>query len=201
MGRDKEGLDLRQIAVLAAALAIGISIGVGLGALRWRLPLRHLQQARLWMIMQHAKQMPGGGTLVLGDSIVEQQRELELCGPTFNAGIGGYTAGQWRVSAGPLIEVLKPSRGVIALGTNDQQQSVPEQQFRENYAAILNQLRGVKVVAVGIRGGKLDTVIAALGVRVVPWPVAETDMLEDGLHLSPAGVATWQNAVREALCD
>jgi lysophospholipase L1-like esterase len=152
------------------------------------------------MIMQHATQMPGGGTLVLGDSIVEQQRALELCGPTFNAGIGGYTAGQWRISAGPLIAMLKPSRAVIALGTNDQQQSVP-QQFRENYAAILNQLRGVKVVAVGIRGGKLDTDIAALGVRVVPWPVAETDMLEDGLHLAPAGVAAWQKAVREALCD
>src|SRR5262249_50778369 len=115
--------------------------------------------------------------------------------------IGGYTAGEWRVPAGALIPMLKPSRAVIALGTNDQQQSVPAQQFRANYAAILNELRGVKVVAIGIRGGKLDRDIAALGVRVVPWPVAETDMLEDGLHLSPAGVATWQKAVREALCD
>jgi len=95
---------------------------------------------------------------------------------------------------------LASVRRVIALGTNDQRKSVPEQQFRENYAAIINQLKGVKVVAVGIRGGKLDRDIAALGVRVVPWPVAEMDMLEDGLHLSPAGVVAWQKAVREALC-
>ena len=77
---------LRDIVVLAAVLAIGLSIGVGLGALRWRSPSRHpAQEARLWMIMQHAKQMPGGGTLVLGDRIVEQP--LELCGSTFHAGI------------------------------------------------------------------------------------------------------------------
>jgi lysophospholipase L1-like esterase len=150
--------------------------------------------------MQHARQMPAGCTLVLGDSLVEQQRVLDLCGSAFNAGVGGYTAGQWAASAGLLIEMLKPARAVVALGTNDQLQSVSERQFREDYAAILDRLNGVEVVAVGTRGGLLDKEIASLGVRVVPWPVADADLMEDGLHLSPAGVAAWQKAVRQALC-
>lgn len=77
-------------------------------------------RARIAVILSHAAQMEPGCVLVIGDSITERIRFETLAGmPALNAGIGRATCKQWLPDAKSVIDAVKPSVVVLALGTND----------------------------------------------------------------------------------
>ena len=69
--------------------------------------------------------MPPGGTIVIGDSLIERQLLIDICGPTLNAGIEGATSADLRALAAEVILIAKPARVVFNIGTNDAYQRVP----------------------------------------------------------------------------
>src|SRR5262249_6089600 len=104
---------------------VAFSIGLGGGWARWKRPASHNKSYRHFIIREYAQQMPPGGTIVIGDSLVERQYLRDICGPTLNAGIGGATSADLQDLAPELVRIAKPARIVFNVGTNDVYQSVP----------------------------------------------------------------------------
>jgi lysophospholipase L1-like esterase len=161
--------------------------------------------------------------ILLGDSITEASTlPREICGHKIvNAGLNGASTasdlGTW------LIEALDGRRAaaiVVSLGTNDALKAQSTQGFEANYAALLAQLAQVtdqlSVLAIpGIdvqarvtaemqaeamsRIDGFNAVLPALaakrGASFIALPPMRTPHTIDGVHLSAAGYAAWDEAI------
>ncbi len=158
-----------------------------------------------WMVIsEHAEQAEPGVTLILGDSLVERQRIVDMCGPALNAGVIGSTTADMLPHVAPVILAAKPARIVLGIGVNDRRADVPLADFAARYDLILKDIGAIPSLVVGVYGGgpydaEVRRQAQARGLKYIPYPVGP-EMTIDGLHLSAAGAQVWRTAVRAALC-
>jgi hypothetical protein len=195
------------IVCLPVSLVLGALAGVAFGFHRWRQsPSAAFHQTES-IVLARAGDVAPGGIVVLGDSIVEQQQIDRLCGlPVLNAGISGARIGHYVGLTPRVLTLARPSRVVVALGTNDLRGRKPTSptEFEQQVQQVLAEA-GPRPIVVGVAGPQaksLNNVLAAAarargGVFVEPPPV---DLTSDGVHLSAAGKREWRRRV-EAACD
>src|SRR5262249_3117338 len=151
----------------------------------------------------YAEQMPAGGTLVVGDSIIEMQHLPDMCGPTLNAGISGATSADLQDVVPDLVGSAKPARVVFNVGHNDVSQAIPGEVLQKNVERMIAAAKGTTVLVVGVPGGRGDAFLKAAasrhGARFIAYPVTDLADTIDGLHLNASGAARWRAAVRSAL--
>jgi lysophospholipase L1-like esterase len=139
--------------------------------------------------------------VVLGDSITEMARLPEAIDghPVVNAGIGGATIGDFISLAPRLLDGVKPSLCVVALGANDALGA--NSAAGETYTRLLNALKPVCPHLLAYAVTPLDGSAAinlriraaanAAAVRFVETPVVAGSTLPDRIHLNAAGRRTW----------
>jgi lysophospholipase L1-like esterase len=145
--------------------------------------------------------------VVLGDSITEMARLPETIGdkPVVNAGIGGSTIQDFFALAPILLEGVKPSIIVVALGANDS----GSQTARQNYAALLSRLKKIcpNLLAVAVTplegvhliNSQIRAAAQSEGVRFVEIQVPEGSTLADHIHLNAVGSRKWTSAIVAAI--
>lgn len=141
-------------------------------------------RARIAVILSHAAQMEPGCVLVIGDSITERIRFETLAGmPALNAGIGRATCKQWLPDAKSVIDAVKPSVVVLALGTND------KGRWHDDYRKLARLADFAVEPADPARAAFVRSVI-----RSVPGPTSLV-----GLHPDATGARQWIAAVEQEL--
>jgi len=200
--------------VLVAALVIGLIFGgvAGLfaGWQRWKKPPTNHKIYRWKVIHEHASQASPGGTLIVGDSIIERQRIVDLCGPALNAGVGSLTAVELAPHMQRLMSVYRPARIVINVGVNDAAKGIDIARFKEALNAILEATANNPTLVVNIPSYGTEQPASAyqdavrrlvdqFGKMYIGYPVPHTQTI-DGIHLSKQGAKNWQRAVRRAVC-
>jgi lysophospholipase L1-like esterase len=139
-------------------------------------------------------------TVVLGDSIAEMNELDDLCGATFNAGVGGAAIEDLRRFAPAVIRMTRPARIVLAVGTNDVLLGGPHvARFRTAYAALIDSLPIAPFVLVGVERGDnafIRSEAERIGAAYVP-PVARS-LTYDGVHPTAAGLKLWRERVGAA---
>ena len=142
-------------------------------------------------------------TVVLGDSIAEMNNLDELCGTTFNAGVGGAAIEDLRRVAPAVLRSTRPTHIVLAIGTNDVLLGGDHvRHFRANYAALVDSLPVAPFALVGVGQGDNQFIQAEaewIGAAYVP-PIAKS-MTYDGIHPTAAGLKLWRERVGAACPD
>ncbi|MDA9408553.1 SGNH/GDSL hydrolase family protein [Bradyrhizobium sp. CCBAU 45384] len=177
---------------------------------------------RLFVIRDHLSQA-GDPIVFIGDSITESASlPSSICGrPVVNAGIGGASVQSYPQIASELLEEMKASLVVIALGTNDASKAMPPN-FREQYMQLVHlmQQHAAKIVLAGpppLGNGHLRTYfnedtlhrISGLIRDIAAENHFEYVDLEtalgadpatiDGVHLWAGGYEPWRTAMSEAI--
>ena len=164
------------------------------------------------VILAEATLSPSGGTVVLGDSIVEQSTISRDCG-ALNAGVGSATVAETLAFAPGVLAAAKPAKVLLAVGVNDAKAGMrtPLPEFRSKYDALTSLLgnRLVAIVAINpTEPGKknsaridLDRVAAENAIiagvaeaRMIPFippPRSVIGSTIDGVHPNVAGKAAW----------
>jgi lysophospholipase L1-like esterase len=192
--------------VVVSALAFGA--GIAVGWTRWKRHAANGKAYRSFIIREHARQMPPGGTLIMGDSLIERQLLLDICGPTLNAGIEGATSADLQPLVPEVIRAAKPARVVFNVGTNDAYQRVPGPELQAKIERMIAAARGATILVIGVPASLvgtdadvfLRTAASRYGARFIAFPVTNPTETSDGQHLNAAGAARWQATVRAALC-
>lgn len=140
--------------------------------------------------------------VVIGDSITEMARFPETIGdkPVVNAGIGGATIEDFETLASKLLDDSKPSEIVVALGTNNDAQTIGR-----DYAPLLSILKrfSPRILAVAIpspigadpRNAQIKAAANREGVAFIDSLIPAGSLLPDGIHLNAAGNRVWTSAV------
>ncbi len=181
----------------------------------------HMRRVHGWMDAS----VPDHAVIFLGDSIVQGLATAAVTSHAVNYGIGGTSAAQLAELI-PLYESLPRAQAIVlSTGINDiigGQTSALEQRYRQ----ILNQLPAtVPLVWSSVMPTRIKQISAAdidqanqiikalcqqrSGcIHVDAWTLfnnpshrLEQLLLEDGIHLSPAGYQLWIEALRLALAD
>jgi lysophospholipase L1-like esterase len=137
--------------------------------------------------------------VILGDSITEMAKLPDAIDghPVVNAGVGGASIGDFISLAPNLLDGVKPSLCVIALGANDVGSTAAE----TNYAALLSRLKAIcpKLLAYAatrlggsdLINGQIKAAAEANAVPFVEPPVPPGATLPDHIHLNAAGRQAW----------
>ncbi len=112
-------------------------------------PYRHpLQpphaQVREMAILSQAAEIDHPVTLMLGDSLTELAYLPSICQDTiFNAGVGNATLANTFALAQRVLKLIKPSKIIIAVGTNDAQTTIetPLEVFASQYKSLIEASR------------------------------------------------------------
>ena len=199
---------------VSALLAL-VSLG-----LAWRIRQAPTELAtyvvgRGYILIEQARNAPKGMTLIVGDSIVERAFHRDACGaPVFNAGISSAGLHDLAPLAAELSSILKPTRIILAIGTNDAAvgRVAPVSEWVRDYEKLLSSLPAdrVELVAIpAVEPGKAASAaidIAGLaaknralralalrrGVTFAPSVAMDTS---DGLHPTAAGAIAWRENV------
>lgn len=206
--------------MILLAVLVAISGLIGFAAARYL--YRHAPKydyhagfvRRAEIIKSVAHQIDPAQMAVIGDSIVEQQKLPHLCGlESLNAGMSGARASDIAELALPAIGAARPSRAVLAVGTNDFRDGRPVNgdHWKRNIQVILDQLPARPiVVGIGDLPNSSSQQIAAAnlflaaeasrrrGRFVAPLPA---NLTIDGIHPSVTGMREWQRRVQAACQD
>lgn len=165
--------------------------------------------------------------VVLGDSITEASAlPRAACGhPIVNAGLNGASTasdlGSWLVAA---LDGKRVSAIVVALGTNDALLARSAETYQASFASLLTQLSDVTdhlavlgIPAIDVKGNltaemqseamrRIDAFNALLpalaakhGANFIALPAMPSPHTIDGVHLSAAGYAVWNDAVLKGI--
>jgi lysophospholipase L1-like esterase len=176
-------------------------------------------EVRQFVIRSQLQQAGAGAVVVIGDSITESALlPSEICGRrVINAGIGGFTAGDYL----PFAKQIMPTAGavltVVAIGTNEAYKGATPQ---PSYGELIDLIRqhSEKVILAGIppfdMSGELakayfepasgdavdDSIRHSAMTRNLPFVDLRHDingekLTIDGIHLNAAGYAQWRAAL------
>ena len=159
-------------------------------------------------VKDRAQDFPEGQVLLIGDSIAAASNIEALCGKrVFNAAIGGTGVQEWSVLAPELIQELRPTLVVVALGIVDARRGTDPERWASEYRDLISTAGTVALVsispvdhakiterrfsddAIAVLNDELRQVALERGAKVAP-PVA-APMTTDGIHLSPEGNREW----------
>jgi lysophospholipase L1-like esterase len=194
----------RHAPYILAGVAIGflLTSAVSIAYIHWWLPSpasEYIRNRSVHLVSQ-AQAAGKADTLVLGDSIVEENALDDLCGRTFAAGIGGATVADLAKIAPALVAATHPRRIVLALGTNDVLRRIGEgSPFRERYLSLLASLSVKPFALVGVANGQNDFIrrtASTIGATYVP-PIVPA-LTSDGIHPTLPGRKLWKARVARA---
>lgn len=154
----------------------------------------------------------------VGDSITEAALlPATICGkPVINAGIGGATPSSYAaiIKKYGLLDNLKASLIIVALGTNNAQKIAPLSEFDLNYRSLLSALshHSAKIILAGIppieakalsayfdlsRVGKITQMIEAAAVEKNYPLISMPELMPttDGVHLTATAYEQWNNRI------
>ena len=216
------GLVVTGSAIVVLRKTYHAGYAAGRQDLRVSLAPRGYNARRSRILGFQAANLPPGGAVVLGDSIVELQIFSTLCGrPVLNAGMSGIKTGELADQAPGILAQAHPSLVILAVGANDLTRSTqtPTDQWRRDYARLLRAVGKTPLMIMGIQpfeqgkiySGKIDPagrrienvllpqIASAAGAIYVP-PLSSADGLtSDGVHPNREGARHWQASV-EAAC-
>ena len=201
-------------------IGLSIMLAVVSAFLAWRLRGCDADAAdyiasRAYILVQQGRTAPEGMTLVVADSIVEQAYHRDLCGaPVFNAGISSAGLRHLAPLATDLSGILKPSRIILAIGTNDAAagRRVPTADWIRDYEALLAALPVERIELVAIPpvepgkpgSGAIDLADLAdknrelqslAARRRIPFAPSAPLPTRDGIHVDADGAAAWRENV------
>ncbi len=193
MTRARIFLAITLLAVIAAALVVHL-----------RRPVPETRESyiaeRETNMLARAAQTGKVDTIVLGDSIAEMNKLDDLCGATFNAGVGAAAIEDLRRFAPAVVRMTRPSHIVLAVGTNDVLLGGAHvARFRADYAALVDSLPVAPFALVGVDRGDnqfIKSEADRIGATYVP-PIAGS-MTYDGIHPTAAGLKLWRERVGAA---
>lgn len=209
---------LLKYLLMFGILLCGTTIGLVAGRAHWKITdVEGYIRRRPFILNQEAERAPKGGTLIVGDSLVERSGTRRLCGATaFVAGVSGAKFSDIAAMTLTLAKTLNPALIIIAVGTNDATiaNATAADVWEREYDAILTSLNGFPIEVVAIppiqSGGSqsaqfeqavIDAHNAALEALAMrhhasfagPTPFATTD----GIHQSSQGAITWRNNIEK----
>jgi hypothetical protein len=180
-------------------------------------------------ILSQAEEIDHPVMLMLGDSITELAYLPSICsGAIFNTGVGGATLANTLNFAPRILKLIKPSKIIIAIGTNDAQTAVatPLGIFASQFGALIEEVRAngtelyvSTIPPIAMEGQrvvdptrilKLNQIIRNLakvtGAHVIDFfggmqPVdgfLPSALTIDGIHLTPAGYNRWLRTLSSA---
>jgi len=185
--------------ILGVVIGFLVTSAVAIVYIHWWRPseIESYVFSRSKNLLSQAEAAGRSDTLVLGDSIVEGNSLTDLCGTTFAAGIGGGNVADLAKIAPDLIAATRPSRIVVALGTNDVLQRKAEgQAFEKRYLSLLATLPVKPFALVGVLNGPNEFIkrtAASIGAGYVP-PIPAS-MTKDGIHPTLPGLKLWRDRV------
>jgi lysophospholipase L1-like esterase len=197
--------------IVAALLVIALVAVVAVAMPRQKDERAYYFSVRSFVLMQRAADWPGGGVLVVGDSLSEMSAPATLCGlPVFNAGISGSRVSDWGNLAPELVRLVRPRLVVIALGTNDARRSLrfDASQWQRHYSRIVRP-GFILVAPPAVEPGKQygtgyydPARLANISAMIdrLPNPIAKPGELPtlDGVHPNESGRAAWVAAVERS---
>ena len=176
---------------LLAGFIVGTLSGLIFGYSHWRNPdLVEYPEVRAHFLENLIRQTGPVDTLVLGDSIVESTDLSDVCGKTFNAGVGSSMADTASHLAMIALPLLKPKTVVVNVGRNSISRGYSLKQMEAGYLRLVHQLRGYRLILVGIPESPAGTAFikrtaAQIGAAFVePVP---PDLTFEGIHPTPQG--------------
>lgn len=178
-------------------LLAGTAAGAGLFELRDYDPPPYADN-RAPFVIQLAEQFGQADTLILGDSLVEQTNFAQVCGATFNAGIGGARVQDVRAALPQLLSATQPRRVVVAVGANHFAAGEEFGTFRHQYPLLLDELGAQELVLVGVPNSSeashfVRETARARGLNYLP-PIT-APVKSDGLHHTVEGSLAFRDLV------
>jgi len=158
------------------------------------------RSAMLWL---NAAVAPPQNFVALGDSITEAVYLADVCGTSFNAGIGGGKIEDVSSLADKILKRLQPRILLIAVGTNDIWAGSDIPTFTQHYTQLVEHLPKARTILMGVpnspdASAMIRTLAAKRGAIYVP-PVTGSDYtIADGAHLKPAGARMFRQRVAGA---
>ena len=201
-------IDQRSFRVIGSAIllaGLGAAAGLILGYWRWQMhdPPPY-PVARSHFVHLLAEQHGTARTLVLGDSLSEQTDLSDVCGDTFNGGVGGAQASTLLPIARDLLPIIRPHTIVVNVGTNNYLGFDDGGNFARDYHLLLESLpRDRNLILFGIRRSAAATAIirqeaVARNALFVP-PIDGPGLIDaDDIHLSAAGSRRYAQALAAA---
>ncbi|WP_157217793.1 SGNH/GDSL hydrolase family protein [Flavisphingomonas formosensis] len=155
------------------------------------------------MVQLNAAIAPPQNFVALGDSIVESVYLSDVCGTSFNAGIGGGKIGDVQFLAESILKRLRPHMILVAVGTNDVWAGAGIAEFRQKYSELLNHLPVAKTMLMGVpNSAAASATIRDLAVAhsfTYVAPVTGPGLtVDDGAHLKSLGAIVFRNRIERA---
>lgn len=203
----------KVVVVLVSLASLGLAFFGGMLAYRFACrPAGHLHSVvRRQAILSQAEQVPAGGVVILGDSIVEFLFLDRICGQTvLNAGIGSGTIKEVLTLCEAVLERARPASVIISVGVNDAQLSRQRdiEAWLGHYDKLLRALSAYRVFVMAINpveAGKplgdnyfdqsfinrqnlgLIALSKKHGANYIPPTAAATGLTSDGVHPNELG--------------
>lgn len=137
-------------------------------------------------------------TLIIGDSLVEQNLLADTCGRTFQAGLGGGRAREPLLYIEDMLASLDPETVVVAFGTNYFTTPDGLDGLRRDYPRFVDALGDRNLILVGVARSEqgnafIRTFAERNGHAFVDPP--RGPLHEDGLHYSREGSIAFRQAI------
>lgn len=216
---------------IPALLLTALTIGACSFLTGYRLyPRRHPLPSNTYRelaILSQAQQIDHPVTLMLGDSITELAYLPSICrGTIFNAGVSGATLANTFDLSQRILKLIRPSKIIIAIGTNDAAIETPPDTFASRYRSLVEEARATgaelyvaKIPPIALEGQQIvdptrilklnqiiENVAIATGAPLIDFfggmqPVngfLPSALTIDGIHLTPGGYDRWLRTLSSA---
>ena len=198
----------RRIPLRAAILLLLLCIAIPVGwAIRSKRQQVHHDQSytakRSAMVQANAAIAPPQDFVALGDSLTEQVYLADVCGRSFNAGVGGARVADVAVMADRILKRLQPKVILVAVGTNDFWTGMDVATFRTQYAALLARLPRAHIILMGLPESAEGTaaireMAKARGFTYVDPVTGPGNTVDDGAHLKSPGARLYRQRIAVA---
>ncbi|SFR86158.1 SGNH/GDSL hydrolase family protein [Sphingomonas jatrophae] len=186
---------------MLAGVALGLVTGFILALRPWQQPRSDYTALREDFVRSNLELAMPADTLVLGDSVSESVNFEQVCGTTFNAGIGGAKVPDAARLAPLALARIRPRTVILAIGTNHFWDGPAlTDAFRRDYLALARSLPGRKII-VGVPNSApasafMRQVAAELGASYVAPLTGK--LTRDGVHLTIAGARLYRDRIAAA---
>lgn len=194
----------RAAILLLVLLCIAIPAG---WAVRHKRQQVHHDQSytakRSAMVQANAAIAPPQDFVALGDSLTEEVYLADVCGRSFNAGVGGARVDDVIVVADRILKRLQPKVILVAVGTNDFWTGMDAATFRTRYAALLARLPHAHIILMGLPESADGTAVIremakARGFAYVDPVTGPENTVDDGAHLKLPGARLYRQRIAAA---
>lgn len=181
---------------------VSFVLGLGVGYWRWHPAIQpSYAETRGGFVRLLAHQRGDVDTLIIGDSVTEETWLDDVCGSTFNAGVGMFRLSDAAKMAAYAVPRTHPKTVVLAIGTNDfWHKTTPLSDFERRYSELLDSLAGKHLILVGANTSAEASAFIRQEARrrgAVYIPPVPTSLTTDGVHLTAAGARLYRRQIQQ----